>query len=77
MRGLYVYWFVADGAVTAHRSQRLWWMARELLQTGTLQRWAYVSCFAQCLPGEEDKTFVRMKEFLAEAVPQFQRGSQP
>ena len=73
VRGLYVYWFVADGAVTAHRSQRLWWMARELLRTGTLQRWAYVSCFAQCQPGEEEQTFARVKAFLAEAVPEFQR----
>lgn len=72
VRGIYVYWFVADGALTAHRRERLWWMARELLRTGTLQRWAYVSCFAQCRPGEEDATFARVREFLAEAVPQFQ-----
>lgn len=73
VRGIYVYWFVADGAVTAHRRERLWWMARELLRTGTLQRWAYVSCFAQCRPGEEEQAFARVREFLAEAVPQFQR----
>ena len=42
------------------------------LRTGTLQRWAYVACFAQCLPGEEDKAFARVKELVAEAVPQFQ-----
>lgn len=73
VRAIYVYWFVADGAVTAHRSDRLRWMAEELLKTGTLQRWAYVACFAQCLPGDEDKTFARVQEFLAEAVPEFQR----
>ncbi len=73
VRGIYVYWFVADGALTVHRRERLWWMARELLRTGTLQRWAYVSCFAQCRPGEEDQAFARVKELLAEAVPQFQR----
>jgi exosortase len=73
VRAIYVYWFVADGALTAHRSERLRWMAGELLKTGTLQRWAYVACFAQCLPGEEDKTFARVKEFVAEAVPEFQR----
>jgi len=73
IRGIYVYWFVADGAVTAHRRERLWWMARELLHTGTLQRWAYVSCFAQCRPGEEEQAYQRVREFLAEAVPQFQR----
>jgi len=73
VRGIYVYWFVADGALTAHRRERLWWMARELLRTGTLQRWAYVSCFAQCRPGEEEQAYQQVREFLAEAVPQFQR----
>ena len=77
VRAIYVYWFVADGALTAHRSERLTLMAKELLRTGTLQRWAYVACFAQCLPGDEDKTFARVKEFVAEAVPEFQRVSQP
>lgn len=73
VRAIYVYWFVADGALTAHRSERLRWMAEELLKTGTLQRWAYVACLAQCLPGEEDKAFARVREFVAEAVPEFQR----
>lgn len=77
VRAIYVYWFVADGALTAHRSQRLRWMAEELLKTGTLQRWAYVACFAQCLPGDEDQTFARVKEFVAEAVPEFQRSPAP
>ncbi len=73
LRAIYVYWFVADGTLTAHRSERLASMAKELLRTGTLQRWAYVACFAHCLPGEEDKAFARVKEFVAEAVPEFQR----
>ncbi|MBI5802695.1 MAG: exosortase [Verrucomicrobia bacterium] len=77
LRAIYVYWFVADGALTAHRSERLASMAKELLRTGTLQRWAYVACFAQCLPGEEDKAFARVKEFAAEAVPEFQRAGAP
>jgi len=77
VRAIYVYWFVADGALTAHRSQRLRWMAEELLKTGTLQRWAYVACFAQCAPGEEDEAFARVKEFVAEAVPEFQRSPAP
>ena len=77
VRAIYVYWFVADGALTAHRSQRLRWMAEELLKTGTLQRWAYVACFAQCAPGDEDQTFARVKEFVAEAVPEFQRSPAP
>lgn len=72
VRALYVYWFVADAQLTAQHWQRMWWMARDLLRRGVLQRWAYVSCFSVCLPGQEEATYARMKEFIAEAVPQFQ-----
>ena len=78
-RGLYVYWFVADGALSGDKSgaQRMWWMARNLLRTGVLQRWAYISCFAKCLPGQEDATYEQMKKFLAASVPEFQLVPQP
>jgi hypothetical protein len=74
IRGVYVYWFVADGALSGDKSgaQRMWWMARNLLSTGVLQRWAYISCFSVCLPGQEDATFERMKKFIAASVPEFQ-----
>jgi hypothetical protein len=55
----------------------MWWMAKNLLQTGELQRWAYVSCFSVCLPGQEDATFERMKKFLAASVPEFQTTPKP
>ena len=71
-RGVYVYWFVAEDAYTAQHWQRMWWMARELFRTGELQRWAYISCFAVCLPGQEEATFERMKKFIAASVPEFQ-----
>jgi len=71
-RAVYVYWFVAEDALTARHWQRMWWMAKELLRTGVLQRWAYVTCFSVCQPGQEEATFNRMKEFLAAAVPEFQ-----
>ena len=77
VRGIYVYWFVADGELTADHLQRMWWMARDLVCTGTLQRWAYVGCFAICLPGEEEPTFERMKQFIAAAVPDFQLAVGP
>lgn len=78
-RGLYVYWFVADGALSGDKSgaQRMWWMARNLLSTGVLQRWAYISCFAVCPPGQEDATFKRMKTFLVASVPEFQLVPKP
>jgi hypothetical protein len=73
-RGVYVYWYVADNALSASTSgfQRMWWMARELVRTGVLQRWAYVSCFAVCAPGQEEATFERQKKFIAAAAPDFQ-----
>jgi hypothetical protein len=71
---VYVYWFVADDALSGSPSgfERMWWMATKLLKTGVLQRWAYVSCFVACPPGQEDATFDRMKQFIVAAVPEFQ-----
>ncbi len=77
IRSLYVYWFVADHQLTARHGDRMWSMAKELLRSGTLQRWAYVSCFAQCLPGQEDAAYDHMKRLLAAAVPEFQIASGP
>lgn len=77
LRSLYVYWFVADGALTARHGQRMWWMTRELLTTGTLQRWGYVACWAQCLPGQEDAVYARIKDFIAASVPHFQLAAGP
>jgi hypothetical protein len=71
-RSIYVFWFVADDQLTSGYGERMWWMARDLMLTGTLQRWAYVSCLAYCAPGEEEETYERMKRFLAAAVPEFQ-----
>ena len=73
VRALYVYWFVADGHVTARHGQRMWWMAEGLLTTGTLQRWAYVAVFGQCVPGQEELTYERMKEFIAASVPTYHK----
>jgi len=72
VRGLYVFWFVTEDAFTARHFDRMWWMMTHMVRTGVLQRWAYVSCFSVCLPGQEDATFDRMKKFMADAVPQFQ-----
>lgn len=71
-RALYVFWFVADGQVTADHNERMRWMARDLVTRLTLQRWAYVSCVVGCAPGQEEQAFQRLSGFLAEAVPQFQ-----
>jgi hypothetical protein len=70
--GLYVFWLVADGEETPDNYQRMWWQARDLLRTGVLQRWAYVSYFAICAPGQEDAAFERMKDLIGHAVPEYQ-----
>lgn len=72
VRGLYVFWFVAKNEETTSHWQRIWWLTRDLLTTGTLQRWAYVSFFAVCLPGQEEVTFERMEKLIATSVPEFQ-----
>jgi len=72
-RGVYVVWFVADhDEFTARHWQRMWWMARDLLRTGVLQRWASISFFATCAPGEENAAFERIKQLMGAIVPEFQ-----
>jgi hypothetical protein len=77
IRAVFVYWFVAENRITADHLERMWWMARDLVRTGTLQRWAYVSSLALCLPGEEEAVYRRMQEFLSTTVPQFQLVTLP
>jgi hypothetical protein len=72
VNGLYIFWLVADGEQTPDNYQRMWWQARDLLCSGVLQRWAYVSYFSLCAPGQEDATFARMEKFIAASVPEYQ-----
>jgi hypothetical protein len=78
VRGVYVFWFVADGdEYTARHWQRMWWMARDLLRTGVLQRWAMISYFTVCAPGQEDAAFERLKKFIAASAPDIQLLTHP
>ena len=74
LHGLFVYWFVTDGELSADASglRRMWRSTLHLMRTGVMQRWAYVSCFAVCEPGQEAIAYDRMKQLVAAAVPQFQ-----
>ncbi|MBL9168471.1 MAG: exosortase-associated EpsI family protein [Verrucomicrobiales bacterium] len=72
VRGIYLYWFVSQDQLTADHLDRQWWMARDLLTQGLLQRWAYVTYFAECPPGLEQVTFERLKNLVSESVPLFQ-----
>ena len=71
-RGVYVFWFAADDEFTARHWQRMWWMARDLLCTGILQRWASIGYFSACAPGQEEETFARLKQLISASVPEFQ-----
>ena len=72
LSGVYIYWFGADGKLATHHLDRMWMMTQGLLREGVLQRWAYVTYFAICRPGDEEVTFDKMAKFIAESVPQFQ-----
>src|SRR6266404_3489668 len=79
IRCVYVYYYVADGSISAGMSGagRMWEMARDLLRTGVLQRWAYVSYMTYCSPGQEEAAFERIQRFIAAAAPEFQLTPQP
>jgi hypothetical protein len=70
--GVYVFWFVADNEQTTGIVPFQCYLVRDLLLKGVLQRWAYISYFSACLPGQEDAAFARMKKLIAASVPEFQ-----
>jgi hypothetical protein len=72
MKGVFVYWFVDADRYTPSHAQRMLWMAHDVLLTGELDRWAYISFFSMCAPGQEDAAFERMKKLIAVSVPEFQ-----
>ena len=73
VRGLYLYWFVDATQLTANANEwMLWLMPRDLLLNGVLERWAYISVFSACAPGQEDATYERMKKFINATLPEFQ-----
>ena len=78
VRGIYVYWFVDGSHYTASSLDwMMWWVPRDLLLNGVLERWAYISFFSVCAPGQEAATFERMKKLIAAAVPEFQLVPKP
>jgi hypothetical protein len=72
IRGLYVYWFVSGDKITADQGTRLWSIAKTMVMKRELERWAYISYFVACLPGQEEITFDRLKEFIRASTPAFQ-----
>ena len=70
--GLYVFWFVTKDQATDSFPTMLKSMLFHQLAHGVLQRWAYVSYFTICQPGQEDAAFARMRELITASVPEFQ-----
>jgi hypothetical protein len=77
LNGVYTFWFVSANRVTASHLARIGYLTLDLLRTGVLPRWAYISCFTVCSPGEEDAAFEREKQFIQAAVPEFQTVAPP
>jgi hypothetical protein len=69
---LYIYWFVSEKRLAAGHPEALWAISEDLLTTGTLYPWAYVSCFSYCEPGQEGVYLARMKRLISTSVPEFQ-----
>jgi hypothetical protein len=72
--GVYVYWYVADGDLSASPTgfDRMWSIGRDLITTGVLQRWAYISYFSYGQPGSENQLYERTKQLIAASVPEYQ-----
>ena len=70
--GVYVFWFVTENQTTDNFPTMLKSMLLHQLTSGVLQRWAYVSYFTVCPPGQEAATFARVKQLIAASVPEFQ-----
>ncbi len=79
IRCLCVYYYVADGAISATPTglQMMLKMARSQLTTGSMQRWAYVRYVAWCLPGQENAALEKIKQFIASAAPEYQLTPAP
>jgi hypothetical protein len=70
--GIYVYWFVTADKITSDQGVRLWSIAKRMVKEGELERWAYISYFATCAPGQEKSTFEHLQRFIRASVPDFQ-----
>jgi Protein of unknown function (DUF3485) len=70
--GIYIFWFVTDGEATADFPTMLKSMLFHLVRHGVLQRWAYVSYFSVCLPGQETARYDRIKSLVAASAPLLQ-----
>ena len=66
----YLFWFTADNEITGEHP--FWRIMREVLLTGVLPRWSYVSYFCYFPPEAETEITARLTEFVAASAPEFQ-----
>lgn len=69
---LYVYWFVSANQITSDEGSRLWSIASTMLKKGEMERWAYISYFVPCRPGQESAKFDELRRFIGASAPEFQ-----
>jgi hypothetical protein len=69
---IYVFWYVARNDETPDHDKMLEHLTLNLFRTGDLQRWAYISYFAVCGPGQQDAAFGEIKRLILAQVPKFQ-----
>ena len=50
-------------------------MIRSLVLETELQRWAYVSFFTVCEPGDEDAAFDKLSRLIAACAPRLETAS--
>jgi hypothetical protein len=72
VKGMFMYWYVSEDQLTPNHKEQMWFLARDLLTSGVLKRWAYVTFFSTCAPGHEQVRLQQMKRLAAEIVPAFQ-----
>ncbi len=77
LRAIYVYWFVSENRLTSEHKSRMWSMVEDLVKTGVMPRWAYVSCLTRCMPGQEAVAYERVRQLIAASVPEFQLTTLP
>jgi len=80
---LFLYWYVGSNKTTHDQMRRILYSNFDLLLHNRVHRWAYVIVSAPVLQGftrdglDEINTLERLKHFIREAVPHFQKSEMP
>jgi len=77
LSAIYLYWFVDADRFTAEHSSRMLWTLHDMVLNNVLDRWAYVSFFSVCQPGQEAATVAEMKKLIAAAAPDLLLAAPP